>query len=59
MRPRFRGKEIRFITHQMERRTGKVNLLKLCHSTSERKRLLFKGDSGIQFDYKRHVHHGF
>jgi hypothetical protein len=36
------GKEIRFITHQMKRRTGRVNLSKLCCSTSGKKYLLFQ-----------------
>jgi hypothetical protein len=39
-------KEIRFITCQMKKRMGKVNLSKLCCATSERKCLLFKGEFG-------------
>jgi hypothetical protein len=44
-------KEIRFIICQTKRRTGRVNLSKLCHPPSERKCLLFlKERSGIQFE---------
>jgi hypothetical protein len=40
----FEEKEIRFIVCQMKKRTGRVNLSKLCHPTSERKCLLLKGE---------------
>jgi hypothetical protein len=33
----LRKKEINFIIHQTKRRTGRVNLSKHCHPTSERK----------------------
>jgi hypothetical protein len=39
----FEEKKIRVIVCQMNRRTGRVNFSKLCH-TSERKYLLFKGE---------------
>jgi hypothetical protein len=38
----FEEKEVRFIIHQRQRRTGRVNPSKFCHPNSERKCLLFK-----------------
>jgi hypothetical protein len=40
----FEEEEIRFIIHQMMRRTVRVNLSKLCHPTFGGKCLLFKGE---------------
>jgi hypothetical protein len=39
----FEKKEISLIIHQTKERTGRVNLSKICHPTSKRKFLLFKG----------------
>jgi hypothetical protein len=46
----FEEKEMRFI-YQTKRRTGRANLSNLCRPTSDRKYSLFKGISGIQFEY--------
>jgi hypothetical protein len=49
LEPGFEKKEIKFIIHQMKRRTGRVNLSKHCW-TSERKCPPFKGEFRAQLD---------